>query len=90
MLREDPPDLADDGGVVLARVARRNERLGRQSVHMRAMIKAGPSLPRARRGPRRSAMMEWATIGRESELNQAHEDRRLPLKLVDTDPERVG
>jgi hypothetical protein len=34
MLRKDPPDLADDGGMVLTLVARGDERLGDRLVQM--------------------------------------------------------
>ena len=36
VLHEDPPDLADDRGMVLAQVARGHEHLGRDPVEMRA------------------------------------------------------
>ena len=39
VLREDSPDLADDGGVVLAQVARRDERLGRDPLEMGTLIR---------------------------------------------------
>ena len=38
MLREDSPDLADDGGMVLAQVAGRHERLGCDPVEMGTLV----------------------------------------------------
>ena len=56
MLHEDPPDLADDGGVILAQVAGRDEHLGRRPVEMRAVVGdeavAPAGLRAGRAGPR--------------------------------------
>ena len=84
MLREDPPDLADNGGMVLTQMAGRHEQLGRRPFQMRTSYGTRPSLPPALGGSRRSAMMEWALIvGASPSSFRPHEDRRLPLQFVD-------
>ena len=84
VLREDSPDLADDGGVVLAQVAGRDERLGRDPLEMGTLVRDQAVAP-SRTG-RVTAVRDdgmGLDLRRESELIQAHEDRRLPLQLVD-------
>src|SRR5271157_2754371 len=84
MLREDPPDLADNGGVVLAQVAARHEQLGSHLVEVRAVVRDQAVAPS---GPGRVAPVRDDGMGldrrREPELVQAHEDWRLPLQFVD-------
>ena len=46
MLLEDQLDVADDGGVVLAQVARRDERLGRDAVQTSSRRPCGPGTGR--------------------------------------------
>ncbi len=84
MLREDPPDLADNGGMVLTQMAGRHERLGHRPFQMRTLVRDQAV---AASGPGRVAPVRDDGMGldrrRESELVQAHEDRRLPLQFVD-------
>src|SRR5208337_1002236 len=84
MLREDPPDLADNGGMVLTQMAGRHERLGHRPFQMRTLVRDQAV---ATSGPGRVAPVRDDGMGldrrRESELVQAHEDRRLPLQFVD-------
>ena len=55
MLREDPPDLADNGGMVLTEMAGRHERLGHRPVQMRTCTRPSHRYLRpwaGRAGPR--------------------------------------
>ena len=84
VLREDSPDLADDGGMILAQMARRYERLGRHPVEMGTLVRDQTVAPA---GTGRVAPVRDDGMGldrrRESELIEAQEDRRSPLELVD-------
>ncbi len=72
VLREDPPDLADDGGMVLAQVAGRDERLGRDPVEMGTRVRDQAVAPA---GTGRVVPVRDDGVGldrrRESELIQA-------------------
>ena len=84
MLREDPLDLADHGGMVLAQMAGRHEQLGQRPVQMRTLVRDQAV---ATAGSGRVAPVRDDGMGldrrREPELIQAHEDGRLPLQFVD-------
>lgn len=84
VLQEDPPDLCNDGRSLLAQVARRHEQLGRRPVNVCAVIRDDPvAAPgRGRVAPVRDDRMNFDRR-RQSQIVQAHEDRRVPLKFVD-------
>ena len=76
MLREDPPDLADHGGMALAQMAGRHEQLGRRPVQMRALVRdqAIAAIGTGRIAPVRDYGMGFNRRS-QSEIGQAHEDR---------------
>jgi hypothetical protein len=85
VLDEDPPDLTDDGGMVLSQMAGRHERLGLHAVEMRALVRDQAV---ASAGPGRVVPFGDDGMGadrrREAEPFQTGEDRRSPLQFVDS------
>ena len=84
MLHEDPSDLADDGGMVLAQMAGRHEQLRHRAIQVRTLVRDQAVVTAA---PGRVAQVRDDGMGLdrlgESEFVQAHEDGRSPLQFVD-------
>ena len=91
VLREDPPDLADDGGMILAEVAGRDARLGRDPFEMGTLVRYQAVAPAGcgRVAPVRDDGM-GRDVRREPEPIQTHEDQRSPVELVDARGEALA